>query len=142
MALPAQVPGAGNVSFRSPDTLRVISDSQDLIRLCREVLRELGEASYDLQVGSQPDLVPDCNVCVWDYDPSQPMPAALATSSLKILYLVRPDELDSLRAKIPAAEGNIILKPVTRAILQSFLGSVTARRNSARAIFPNSPAAR
>jgi signal transduction histidine kinase len=132
MAFPAQVPGTGNVSFSSLVTLSVISDDQDLIHLCREILRELGETSYDLQIGSHPDHMPDCHVCLWDYDPGRPMPAAHGPGSPKILYLVRPDELDSLRTKIPAAEGNIILKPVTRAILHTFLGFVTAEQNSVR----------
>ncbi len=126
MSLP--VPGTDQASFSRRATLSVVSDSQDLIRLCREVLHELGEASYHLQIGPQPDLVPDCKVCVWDYDPAQAMPT-VASGSTKILYLARPDQLDSLRTRIPAAEGNIILKPVTRAILYSFLSSATTQTN-------------
>ena len=130
MAIPVQVPADGDITVSSVVTLSVVSDNADLIHLCREILRDLGEASYDMRVESDLGQVSNSEVCLWDYDPARPMRAAHGPGSSKILYIVDPADLESLREKMPAAEGNIILKPVTRAMLQTFLGSVAIGKSS------------
>jgi signal transduction histidine kinase len=135
MALPVQIPTEGNqVMVNSVMTLSVISDNQDIIKLCREVLRDLGDSPYDQQTKGHSQQVPNCEVCLWDYEPDEPMPAPHRAGSPKVFYLVHPADLESLQARMPAAAGNILLKPVTRAILQAFLGSVAVVRNEARRI--------
>ena len=130
MALPVQISTeADQIMVNSVMTLGVVSRNQDFIVLCREVLRALGDTPYGLQVECHSETLPDCEVCLWDYEPDEPMPAPHRPGSPKIFYLVHPANLESLRARMPAAEGNILLKPVTRAILQTFLGSVAVVRS-------------
>jgi hypothetical protein len=103
--------------------LCVVSDDQDLIRLCREVLRELGDTSSARQVEFHSLPVPNCEVCLWDYEPERPGPSFDGPDSPKVFYLVRPSQLQSLRQRVPSSEGSVLLKPVTRAVLGIFLAS-------------------
>ncbi len=128
MVLPVQVEADDDTRASPVVTLCVVSENRDFIELCREVLRDLGEASYELRVESHGHQVLNSEFCLWDYDPARPIAVPLGLESPQILYLVDAADLESLRAKMPGVEGNIILKPVTRAMLRTFLGSVTTRK--------------
>ena len=132
MALPVKVPAEDDITVSSVMTLSVVSDNRDLVGLCREILRDLGETSYELRVESYADQAANSEFCLWDYDPARPIAVPLSPRSPHVLYLVDAADIESLRAKMPAAEGNIILKPVTRAMLQTFLGSVGIGKSSGR----------
>ncbi|MBZ5634644.1 MAG: HAMP domain-containing histidine kinase [Acidobacteriia bacterium] len=103
--------------------LCVVSDDQDLISLCREVLRELRDTSSARQVEYRCGPVPNCEVCLWDYEPERPGPSFEGPDFPKVFYLVHPTHLESLRQRVPSSEGNVLLKPVTRAVLGIFLAS-------------------
>src|SRR5579871_2143614 len=108
----------------SPATrLCVISDDAKVLTLCREVLRDLSETLGDWQILSSAREVPTWDVCLLDYEPGRSR-SVKQFGDQKIFYLVRPTQLESLRAEMPTAEGNILLKPVSRAVLRAFLGSV------------------
>src|SRR5947209_10256463 len=53
-----------------------------------------------------------------------------ATAS-KHLFLVRPDEIDILKRRIPSAEANILVKPVGRCTLVTYLGIAISNSLSA-----------
>ena len=53
-----------------------------------------------------------------------PIPWRISSRVAETFYLVPPAQLPSLLETTPAAEGHILLKPVTRAVLRTFLGSV------------------
>ena len=111
-----------------PDiTLSVVSGDKDLITLCREVLSQLGGPRWDLQVYRQLDRLPDSQVCLWDYDAWADVPTP-ERGDQRIFFLVPPKHLETFRAAAPWAEGNILLAPVTRAVLHAFLGSVALPR--------------
>jgi signal transduction histidine kinase len=116
--------------------LCVISDDAKVLTLCREVLRDLSDTLGDWQILSSAREVPTWDVCLLDYEPGRSR-TVKQFGDQKIFYLVRPTQLESLRAEMPTAEGNILLKPVSRAVLRAFLGSVapTAPKDS------NAPAA-
>lgn len=105
-------------------TLSVVSADLSLVALCREVLRELGDAPCDLEIRGGTDEPPSTEVCLWDYESAGPIPAGCEFGYSRILYLVPPAQVESLLRSAPAAEGNVLLKPVTRAVLQAFLTSV------------------
>src|SRR5665213_654046 len=139
MAHPAKVPAEDDLTVSSVISLSVVSDNPDLIRLCREILRDLGETSCQLRVDSNAVQIPNSEFCLWDYDPARPIAAPLGPCSPHVLYLVDPGDIESLEVQMPTAEGNIILKPVTRAMLHTFLGSAGIGQGSGRRF--NDPAA-
>lgn len=119
--------GSSVVLVGSAVTMRVVSNDQGLIALCRDVLR-------DLAAGLQPEPGAARNeICLWDYHPSNADLLAEAFEAQRTFYLVLPSQLDLLLRSNPAAEGNVLLKPVTRAVLQAFVGSVVPHRESAKA---------
>jgi len=104
-------------------TLTVISEDANLIAMCREALRELVPAdTWELVTAKEcPDSI--SGVCLWDYYPGQTiLPASSADA--KHLFVVSPKDLNAFREAAPLADGSILLKPVTRAVLHAFLGSL------------------
>jgi signal transduction histidine kinase len=116
-------------------TLCVVSTDPNLVTLCREVLRELGEAGETTAAHSNGDQGSGPEVWLWDYEPGQEPPGAAERASQNVFYLIPPARLEALLEAVPTAEGSILLKPVTRAVLRAFLGSVIPAPNgSASAI--------
>jgi signal transduction histidine kinase len=125
--------GSSVVLVGSAITMRVVSNDQGLIALCRDVLRELAPNPGSLGLESQ--LKHDAGhteICLWDYEPAN-LEFSEGFEGLRTFYLVLPSQVDSLLRTIPAAEGNVLMKPVTRAILQAFVGSVVPRGDCAKA---------
>ena len=111
-------------------TLTVISTNPELLSLCRDVLRELAEPLTGLEYHSNPEEVGQAQLCLWDYESAtNQVPESLR--NFRIFYLVHPSELDSLLKSEPAAEGHILLKPVTRSVLRTFLASAVPGKEKA-----------
>src|SRR5271154_6765610 len=104
--------------------LHVISEDSGLIAMCREALRDLGTAGAWELITAKTDPVATTGICLWDYHREQTIVPNPATPGLIHLFLVTPKDLDEFREAIPMADGSILLKPVTRAVLQAFLGSI------------------
>jgi signal transduction histidine kinase len=122
--------GNGVVFVGSGMKLSVVSGDDTLITVCREVLRELEDTPEGLPTEFHPGILRNSEICLWDYEPGQDnIPSPRASDGQRVFYLVPPAHLDSLRARIPDAEGNILLKPVTRAVLRTFLGFVALASN-------------
>jgi signal transduction histidine kinase len=111
--------------------LFVSSTDAALISTCQEVLWDLeaarNEASRPLR--GEPGAKEAARICVWDFEPDgqdqdfpEPEDGEFAQ---RIFYVVPAAHVGELRSRIPDAEGNILLKPVTRAVLRAFLGSTT-----------------
>ena len=132
MPNPVQVAtGKSAVLVGSVITLLVVSADQGLVALCRDVLRELGDKSDDLEIHSVDDAVEHSKVCLWDYELGDGNPSPEQLGSSRIFYLVPPSQLEFLLQSAPAAEGHILLKPVTRAVLRAFLRSVAPLKANA-----------
>lgn len=113
-------------------TMRVVSNDQSLIVLCRDVMRELSANTGVLTLASDSEDSPGRReICLWDYDPANLDVMSEAFEGQRTLYLVFPSQLDSLLRTTPAAEGNVLLKPVTRAVLEAFVGSLVPQRAKA-----------
>jgi signal transduction histidine kinase len=106
-------------------TVTVISEDAALIVMCREALRDLGQAGAWRFVTARERPPSSSGICLWDYDPAKlSTPDPSTTSGAIHLFLVSPKDLDQFYQLVPTAEASILLKPVTRAVLQAFLGSV------------------
>jgi signal transduction histidine kinase len=119
-----------SVSIRPAIVLSVVSANEDLVALCREVLRALVDVRWELNVHRDAQDLADSAVCLWDYELGQSLPLLPQCGKRKVFYVVSPSDVESFRAAMPLAEGNILLKPLTRAVLQAFLGSVTQTRSA------------
>jgi signal transduction histidine kinase len=124
MPSPVQLATGKNVRLvGSGITVSVVSADPSVVVLCREVLRELGDTACDVEPDSDYPGTPNPEVCVWDYESAGPLNGDPEFAGSRILYLVPPSQVESLLRNAPAAEGNILLKPVTRAVLRAFLAS-------------------
>lgn len=127
MHMPVQfAAGDKTVLTGSAVTLSVTSFDKELVALCRDVLREMTEALDDLALHAEGETAPHAHICLLDCDHAdfEAIPQELEGNG--VFYLVHPSRLESLLAFKPAAEGQILLKPVTRAILHAFLWSAVA----------------
>jgi len=124
--------GTSVVLVGSAVTMRVVSTNQSLIALCRDVLRELAASTTALGHGIRSEDSRS-EICLWDYDPASLDLMSEGFEGQRTFYLAFPSQLDSLLRTVPAAEGNVLLKPVPRAVLQAFIGSVVPHRDSAKA---------
>ncbi len=104
--------------------LAVVSTDQRLVVLCREVLRELFDTPGEVESRAATDVEPSTNqVCLWDYESTGFIPDGGEYANGRMLYLVPPGQVESLLRRAPGAEGHVLLKPVTRAVLRAFLAS-------------------
>jgi signal transduction histidine kinase len=123
--------------------ITLISDDRDLLRLCREALGEVQPAlsgcsvsenftpAWMLSVLRPCDARPDAGFCIWDFDAATVFPAWLDFSretpgASKHLFLVDRENLGRFREATHRASVNILLKPVTRAVLTAFLDAAFA----------------
>lgn len=111
--------------------LFVSSTDTALISTCREVLRDL-EPIRDKNAADTEFQDRVAEVCLWDFAPGEQESRPKLAPHQKVLYVVPAAHLDQLRSSIPEAEGNILLKPVTRAVLRAFLASATLAPGSDR----------
>jgi signal transduction histidine kinase len=115
-------------------TLLVVTVDHELVALCREVLREFSETLGDPELHSNGDRIGQTKVCLWDYRNGEAAPDEEALTESQVFYLVHPSHLDQLLREEPAAEGHILLKPVTRAVLRTFLWSAATVRKTPAAV--------
>ena len=127
MPSPVQPPtGDYTVLVGSEIALLVVTSDQQLAVLCREVLRDLSETFGGFSADS--DQKTPYRICLWDFDSAKADPNPDELESDQTLYLAPPWALGSLLRMKPYAEGHILLKPVTKAVLQSFILSATPLR--------------
>ena len=127
-----QIPtGKSAVLVGSAITLTVVSADPGLVALCREVLREIGDGGRDFSLDSDSKASGNSKICIWDCESANSWPSADRHATDRIFYLVPPTEVSSLLKSAPAAEGNILLKPVTRAVLRAFLASALPQNDKA-----------
>lgn len=114
-------------SFVRPVTLTLISDDTALIALCKESLRSFGPASsWELRIEKSYDVIPSAGICLVDYEPDHNLACAshLNSESTRYFFLVRPTEVEQFRKAVPPARVSILLKPITRAVLDAYLGTL------------------
>ncbi len=104
-------------------TLSVVSTDDRLVALCREVLRQLGETTGEAEILAGTHAKPSTEICLWDCEFEGLLPENNRSGNGRTLYLVAPAEVEAFLQNVPAAQGHVLLKPVTRAVLRAFLAS-------------------
>jgi signal transduction histidine kinase len=107
----------------------VVSRSSELYRLCRDVVGEVAKKQWTVSI-VEPDQVPrGAGIYLWD-SPHAPGATGCVPDSTIHLFLVGRKELAGFRPPAGISNPNILLKPVTRATLTTFLSqAVTAYKD-------------
>jgi signal transduction histidine kinase len=107
--------------------IQLVSTDTVLHRLCREVLAELPYQNLGVVVaekympGSRPDI------CIWDCSAAVPALDLLERSNTqKYLFLVERNQVDAILDALPCAPVGLVLKPITKATLRTFLEQAVA----------------
>src|ERR1035441_8855583 len=107
--------------------IQLVSTDIVLDRLCREVLAELPCQNLSVVVaeGDVPGSRPD--ICIWDCSAAVPALDLLERSNTqKYLFLVERNQVDAILDALPCAPVGLVLKPITRATLRTFLEQALA----------------
>jgi signal transduction histidine kinase len=114
-------PALGKTKF--PMMIYLVSTDGELYRICREILAEVPEFGHSctLSLVSPDDAWRDADLHIWDFHPNFALPDYLNWNPLQHLFLVDRKDLAAFHERTGASEGNVLLKPVTRATLATFL---------------------
>lgn len=118
-------------------SVRLVSDDEELYTSCREVMAEHSTGQWRITTG-YPESGSDDDLYIWDWIENLTFPEFLDRSPGKNLFLVDRKRVTEFREQTPFADGNILLKPVTRPTLAAFLGLAvsahTARISSTKSL--------
>lgn len=116
---PIRNPGVG---LGNPMTIHLISSDAELYKLCRDILTDMREFGHSctLSVISADDAWQEADLCIWDVHPNL-LPKHFHTSPLRHLFVIDRSDLPNFQQSTGIGEGNVLLKPVTRATLITFL---------------------
>jgi signal transduction histidine kinase len=106
--------------------LRLVSKDADLHKLCREILKEFPERLWTVMTGVPADTAPAPDLYIWDYQSEEDLPQVTKNGSSAHLFLVHRKDLARFYQAAGTTQANILLKPVTRVTLASFLGLAVA----------------
>jgi signal transduction histidine kinase len=118
-------------------TINLVADDEELYRLCRDILAENAEWRRSCTLVALSPSAPwcDADLHIWDFHPSLPLPERLRCNPVRHLFLVDRKDLDAFQESTRPGGVNVLLKPVGRATLQTFLAPVisSGTANSLRA---------
>jgi signal transduction histidine kinase len=101
--------------------VQLCSEDRELYRLCREILSEIADENWTVSVVSQEQALEHSDLTLLDYDPNVPLREYAASDRTKHLFLVERKDLASFLERSGTDDGQVLLKPVTRATLTAFL---------------------
>ncbi len=102
--------------------ITVISQDRELLKVCKEILGEIGSPQWTIVAVAPHDAVPGSDLYIWDFQTHFLIPAHVSASPAKQVFLVQREDLPAFRSRADVPEGNILLKPYTRITLAAFLG--------------------
>lgn len=102
--------------------IRLVSEDRDLFELCREALSEIPGRPSQLSTASFEGAGTGADLYIWDFDPKFPAPDLIHYSQSSHLFLVDRKDLAAFPANAGSVGPMILLKPVSRATLSTFLG--------------------
>jgi signal transduction histidine kinase len=114
--------------------LALVSEDRDLFRLCQENLNAVYDTGWSIFLVSPGGDLPDSDLCVWDCQVATDIPKDLVVKGTQRHFALLPRKaVAGFRQRFPKAEISVLLKPVTRATFQAFVGQTGAfyasRRN-------------
>jgi len=101
--------------------IKLVSEDDGLYKLCREILSEVSGRHWTLTAVSAKDVGPDGDVYIWDFEPNVLLSGQIQRTSARHLFLVNRQDLTDFRVEMGPAGPLILLKPVSRAALSTFL---------------------
>ena len=104
----------------------LISGDGDLYKLCREILNEFKFSDWHLTKATPEDCPSEGDLYIWDDCVKTDLPAGKNHRFSKHLFLIPRNHATEFSQTLSSLEGAILLKPVTRACLSSFLGMAAA----------------
>jgi signal transduction histidine kinase len=101
----------------------LVSDDRRLYANCRKVLVKLHDIKWDLAVvPSRPAT--DGELYIWDYETDPILSGYEAVVDRKHIFVVERKNLAALRSRFETPPVRVVLKPVNRALLESFITDV------------------
>jgi len=103
--------------------IHLISSDAELYKLCAEILIDIHELGHSCTLAMVPpdDAWREADLLIWDFHPNLALPEHFNWNPLRHLFLVDRKDLAEFHQIAGAVEGNVLLKPVTRATLKTFL---------------------
>jgi signal transduction histidine kinase len=101
------------------DFLLITSDA-NLSRLCREVITTVGGRNWTLSTCEPGDSIPTSDLYLWDVEANF-LPGLAVNRAAESLFFAHSKDVIALQKAIGPDEANILLKPVTRAVLRAYL---------------------
>src|SRR5215469_13836058 len=104
-------------------TIHLVSRDRELFRLCREILGEIPELGRSCMLAEVSPDEPwtEADLHIWDFHPNIPLPDHVSQNPLRHFFLVDRKDLAVFQQHTGVTEGNILLKPVSRVTLTTFL---------------------
>lgn len=104
----------------------LISEDDDLRKLCSDVLSEFSGLPWHLATATVADCSPDADLYIWDDHGRIVPPPQLDRAWSRHLFLVDREDIPKCCNGHGLSPAAVLLKPVTRACLSSFLGLAAA----------------
>jgi signal transduction histidine kinase len=103
----------------------LVSDDRRLYATCRKVLVKLQDIKWDLAVvPSRPST--DGELYIWDYETDPNLAGYEGVADRKHIFIVDRKNLADLRSRFETPPIRVVLKPVNRALLESFITDAAA----------------
>jgi signal transduction histidine kinase len=104
-------------------TIHLISTDVELYKLCREILADIPDSGRSCTVlAVAPNAAwREADLHIWDFCSNLSLPDHFNWNPMRHLFLVDRKDLPIFQERIGTGEGNVLLKPVTRATLATFL---------------------
>jgi signal transduction histidine kinase len=104
-------------------TVHLLSNDTELYKLCGEILADIPELSHacSLAVVSPLEAWREADLHIWDFHPNLSLPENINWNPLRHIFLVDRKDLLRFQEYTGIGEGNVLLKPFTRATLATFL---------------------
>lgn len=99
--------------------IRLVTEDTELFEICREVLSEIPEHTCTLSAAPLDHASTGADLYIWDFDPEFPIPDPVLQSPSHCLFLIDREDLSGF--PVAPVGPIILLKPVTRATLGTFL---------------------
>lgn len=106
--------------------IRLISQDNNLIKLCREIRSDFAKCPWHLFTGPAEEDTSTTDLYIWDFDPAVGVPPSLRRGTSNQLFLVSRKDVAVFQKSSGYCDAVILLKPVTRPTLAAFLGQAVA----------------
>jgi len=109
----------------------LVSNDETLIQFCREILFEYFGTEWKLETGPAGSMTSPAGPCLWDIAPGDlSLPYDLRSAELhKHWFIVHRNDLEALHQALGRLDLNVLLKPVTRATMQTFLRGIAQQQD-------------